>query len=100
MHFRFPKKPGGLGAVITICFSILTNADVEPTGPPPEAEAIVEGLKHPWGLTWLPDGTLLMSISNGGNPPSRIGGMLARDQAQNKGGHPGSIVRLTEDGKE
>jgi len=50
-------------------------------------------------IVWLPDGTLLMSIGDGGNPPQRIGGMLARDQAQNKGSHLGSIVRLTEDGK-
>jgi aldose sugar dehydrogenase len=50
-------------------------------------------------LLWLPDGTLLMSIGDGGNPPQRIGGMLARDQAQNLGSHLGSIVRLTEDGK-
>jgi aldose sugar dehydrogenase len=50
-------------------------------------------------LLWLPDGTLLMSIGDGGNPPQRIGGMLARDQAQNLESHLGSIVRLTEDGK-
>jgi aldose sugar dehydrogenase len=50
-------------------------------------------------LLWLPDGTLLMSIGDGGNPPQRIGGMLARDQAQNLASHLGSIVRLTEDGK-
>jgi glucose/arabinose dehydrogenase len=50
-------------------------------------------------LLWLPDGTLLMSIGDGGNPPQRIGEMLARDQAQNLSSHLGSIVRLTEDGK-
>lgn len=50
-------------------------------------------------LLWLPDGTLLMSVGDGGNPPLRIGGMLAREQAQNLGSHLGSILRLTEDGK-
>jgi len=50
-------------------------------------------------LLWLPDGTLLMSIGDGGNPPQRIGDMLAREQAQNLGSHIGSILRLTEDGK-
>ena len=50
-------------------------------------------------LLWLPDGTLLMSIGDGGNPPRRIGDMLAREQAQNLGSHLGSIVRLTEDGE-
>jgi glucose/arabinose dehydrogenase len=50
-------------------------------------------------LLWLPDGTLLMSIGDGGNPPQRVGGMLARDQAQNLGSDNGSILRLTADGK-
>lgn len=50
-------------------------------------------------ILWLPDGTLLMSVGDGGNPPARIGGMLAREQAQNLKSHLGSIVRLTEDGR-
>lgn len=50
-------------------------------------------------LLWLPDSTLLMSIGDGGNPPLRIGDMLAREQAQNLRSHLGAIVRLTEDGQ-
>jgi aldose sugar dehydrogenase len=50
-------------------------------------------------ILWLPDGTLLMSVGDGGNPPRRIGNMLAREQAQNQESHLGSILRLTEDGK-
>ncbi|KAB8059247.1 PQQ-dependent sugar dehydrogenase [Janthinobacterium sp. FT14W] len=50
-------------------------------------------------LLWLPDGTLLMSVADGGNPPLRIGDRLAREQAQNLATHQGSILRLTEDGK-
>jgi glucose/arabinose dehydrogenase len=50
-------------------------------------------------LAWLADGTLLMSIGDGGNPPRRVGNMLARDQAQNLGSDNGSILRLTADGK-
>lgn len=50
-------------------------------------------------LLWLPDGTLLMSVGDGGNPPRRVGGMLAREQAQNLRTHLGSILRLTEDGE-
>jgi len=50
-------------------------------------------------LLWLPDGTLLMSVGDGGNPPQRVGNMLAREQAQNLGSHNGSILRLTDDGK-
>ncbi|MFC5481246.1 PQQ-dependent sugar dehydrogenase [Massilia suwonensis] len=50
-------------------------------------------------LAWLADGTLLMSIGDGGNPPQRVGNMLARDQAQNLGSHNGSLLRLTAEGK-
>jgi glucose/arabinose dehydrogenase len=50
-------------------------------------------------LLWLPDGTLLMSIGDGGNPPTRIGDRLAREQAQNVASHQGSILRLDENGK-
>lgn len=50
-------------------------------------------------LAWMADGTLLMSIGDGGNPPQRVGTMLARDQAQNLGSHNGAILRLSADGK-
>lgn len=50
-------------------------------------------------LLWLPDGTLLMSVADGGNPPLRIGDRLAREQAQNLATHQGSILRLTDEGK-
>ena len=50
-------------------------------------------------LAWMKDGTLLMSIGDGGNPPQRVGSMLAREQAQNLGSHHGSILRLTAEGQ-
>lgn len=50
-------------------------------------------------LAWMADGTLLMSIGDGGNAPQRIGDRLAREQAQNLGTHHGSILRLTDEGK-
>ena len=50
-------------------------------------------------LAWMADASLLMSIGDGGNPPQRVGSMLARDQAQNLGSHNGSILRLTSEGK-
>jgi len=50
-------------------------------------------------LLFLPDGTLLMSIGDGGNPPQRVGDMLAREQAQNLATHQGKILRLNPDGK-
>jgi glucose/arabinose dehydrogenase len=50
-------------------------------------------------LVWLPDGTLLMSIGDGGNPPTSFNGENIRNQAQNLGTHLGKLLRLTEDGK-
>ncbi|MCA1247547.1 PQQ-dependent sugar dehydrogenase [Massilia sp. MS-15] len=50
-------------------------------------------------IVFLKDGTLLMSIGDGGNPPQRVGDMLARDQAQNVGSHNGAILRLTDSGR-
>ena len=50
-------------------------------------------------LVWLPDGTLLMSIGDGGNPPISFEGENIRDQAQSLGTHFGKVLRLTEDGQ-
>lgn len=49
-------------------------------------------------LLWLPDGTLLVSIGDGGNPPLALDGDLIRKQAQSKMSHLGKILRLTADG--
>lgn len=49
-------------------------------------------------LLWLPDGTLLVAVGDGGNPPLRLDGELIRHQAQNRQSHLGSIVRLKDDG--
>lgn len=50
-------------------------------------------------MVWLPDNTLLMSVGDGGNPPLKIGDILAREQAQNLATHQGSILHLTDTGK-
>jgi glucose/arabinose dehydrogenase len=49
-------------------------------------------------LVWLPDGTLLVSIGDGGNPPVRLQGDWIRKQAQNRRSRLGKILRLQEDG--
>ena len=49
-------------------------------------------------LAWLPDGTLLVTIGDGGNPPVRLDGEWIRAQAQNKARHLGKIVRINIDG--
>lgn len=49
-------------------------------------------------LAWLPDGTLLVSIGDGGNPPIELEGNLIRQQAQNLNVYLGKIVRLNDDG--
>lgn len=50
-------------------------------------------------LLWLEDGTLLMSLGDGGNPPIRFGRGLIRDQAQQLGTLFGKLIRLSEDGE-
>jgi glucose/arabinose dehydrogenase len=49
-------------------------------------------------MVWLDDGTLLMSIGDGGNPPIAFDGENIRQQAQNPGTVFGSVVRLNADG--
>ncbi|MEL6325468.1 MAG: PQQ-dependent sugar dehydrogenase [Cyanobacteria bacterium J06626_23] len=49
-------------------------------------------------LMWLPDGTLLATIGDGGNPPIELDGELIRQQAQNRGSHFGKVLRLNDDG--
>lgn len=47
---------------------------------------------------WAPDGTLLIAVGDGGNPPRELGGALIREQAQRLDSHLGKILRLTETG--
>jgi aldose sugar dehydrogenase len=49
-------------------------------------------------LAWLPDGTLLVSVGDGGNPPIKLGEGFIREQAQNRAAHFGKILRLNADG--
>lgn len=49
-------------------------------------------------LVWLPDGTLLASIGDGGNPPLEMNGEFIRQQAQNTGSHLGKTIRINDDG--
>lgn len=49
-------------------------------------------------LLWLDDGTLLMSIGDGGNPPVMLDGRFIRENAQDLSSHLGKILRLDENG--
>lgn len=49
-------------------------------------------------LIWLPDGTLIASIGDGGNPPVTLGSDFIRQQAQNLGSHLGKVIRISDDG--
>jgi glucose/arabinose dehydrogenase len=49
-------------------------------------------------ILFLPDGTLLMSVGDGGNPPNSLDGRFIRDNAQDLSNHLGKIIRLNEDG--
>ena len=50
-------------------------------------------------FVWLPDGTLLVAVGDGGNPPASYQGAYIREQAQNWQSHIGKVLRMTEDGK-
>ena len=50
-------------------------------------------------LLALPDGTLLMSVGDGGNPNVKLDGQNIRDHAQNPRALFGKILRLTADGR-
>lgn len=50
-------------------------------------------------LLWLPDGTLLMSVGDGGNPNVQLDGKPIRLQAQNPKTWFGSVLRVTADGQ-
>jgi len=50
-------------------------------------------------LLFLPDGTLLVSIGDGGNPPAELDGRFIREFAQEKGAAFGKVLRMTEDGQ-
>ncbi len=49
-------------------------------------------------LLWLPDGTLLVAIGDGGNPLLQLAGDLIRKQSQNLQSHLGKIIRINDDG--
>lgn len=49
-------------------------------------------------FAWLPDGTLLVTIGDGGNPPTMLEGAFIREQAQNLDSHLGKIIRIRDDG--
>lgn len=50
-------------------------------------------------LVWLPDGTFLMSIGDGGNPPVMVGGTLSRNLAQDGKSHLGKVLRFDAEGR-
>jgi aldose sugar dehydrogenase len=64
-----------------------------------EVSQIKAGTQH-YGsrVIWLKDGTLLLAIGDGGNPPVQLEGDLIRKQAQNLRSNLGKIMRLNDDG--
>lgn len=50
-------------------------------------------------ILWLPDGTLLLSVGDGGNPPLKIDNKPSREQAQIVSSALGKVHRLDENGK-
>jgi glucose/arabinose dehydrogenase len=64
-----------------------------------EAAPAKSGAQH-FGsrFLWAPDGTLLIAIGDGGNPPRELGGALIREQAQRLDSHLGKILRIDDAG--
>jgi glucose/arabinose dehydrogenase len=50
-------------------------------------------------FAWLQDETLLITIGDGGNPPTMLEGAFIREQAQNLDSHLGKIIRIHDDGR-
>jgi len=50
-------------------------------------------------LLWLEDGSLLMSVGDGGNPPIRHDGRLIREFAQDTSWQLGKVLRMNENGE-
>lgn len=72
----------------------LTDVEVLHTVQP-----LKRGMQH-FGsrILFLPDGTLLLALGDGGNPPNRVDGELAREQAQKTASQLGKVLRLRDDG--
>jgi glucose/arabinose dehydrogenase len=49
-------------------------------------------------ILFLPDGTLLLTIGDGGNPPNMLDGRFIRENAQDRSNHIGKTLRLNADG--
>lgn len=49
-------------------------------------------------IAWLPDGTMLVTVGDGGNPPVAVGGQNVRNNAQILGSAFGKVIRLRDDG--
>lgn len=64
-----------------------------------EVNAAKSGTQH-FGsrIAWLPDGTLLVSIGDGGNPPVELQGRYIREYAQDLGYTLGKVIRINDDG--
>lgn len=58
----------------------------------------VDGQHFGSRLAFLPDGTLLATIGDGGNPPIRFLDTYAREQPQNLQTHFGTVIRINPDG--
>lgn len=49
-------------------------------------------------IEWLPDGTMLLTVGDGGNPPVAVDGVMVRTLSQDPGSAFGKVLRLNDDG--
>lgn len=87
------------GNRLRIARSKLIDMELKDTKVIFEVEQTKNGAQH-FGsrFQWLPDGTLLFSVGDGGNPPTEYNGELIREQAQKLNSHLGKIIRINDDG--
>jgi aldose sugar dehydrogenase len=70
--YRFSPAAASVATAFAVSslMPLALSAQPKPTGPPPEAKGwravtVAEGVRHPWGIAWLPDGTLLVTAKAG-----------------------------------
>lgn len=78
----------------TLDGNVLRNVEVIYEVPDPKPRTQHFGSR----MAWLEDGTLLVSIGDGGNPPVSIDGELIRLRAQEISRATGKILRMNDDG--
>lgn len=84
---------------LRVARGVLNNLSLEDVEVIFEVAQTKNWAQHFWSrFQWLPDGTLVFSVGDGGNPPTSYNGELIREQAQNLTAHLWKTIRINDDG--